>query len=184
MLAKKKKGNNQVSATVADNHLVLSLPNAVEPIIWRKSLDKIGSATFEVKKSTTKGQYNLTLKKTKTTSETIAKFDNKDDAFAALNAASEAFHGNNITPKAQRSVNTNQQQVEYHAPKDSGGKKWLLVLIAALLVIGLYIYMGKIMPTQQIITNTSSTPATNSSVPAADTTGVPVSADDFFNSVQ
>jgi len=54
----KNKSNSQMTATVADDHLVLSFPNAVEPIVWRKSLDKIGSATFEVKQETKKKNYN------------------------------------------------------------------------------------------------------------------------------
>lgn len=185
MLAKKKQNqNNSVTATVADDHLVLSLPNAIEPIIWRKSLEKIGSAIFEVKKAAGKETFNLTLKKTKASSEIIASFDNKDDAVTALNAASNAFHGrgtshntaisSTITPATVPAQSQGQQN------PDNNGQKWILAAIAAAIVIGLYIYMMNTMPVPNVIGDTQ-TMATSQGPVTPDLTGVPVSADDFLS---
>ena len=179
MLTKKKQ--NDISATVANNYLVLSLPNAVEPVIWRKSLDEIGSTTFEVKKATKKDLYNLTLKKTKTTSETIASFDEKNDAIDALNAASDAFHNRGLS----KSINTNTAN-QNEKQSSGGGTKWIYAIIALFIVIGLYIYMNSLIPEQNTFENNSAStaaPNTSPASPAAET-GVPVSADDFLNSLQ
>ncbi|MEM7618126.1 MAG: hypothetical protein AAF244_01955 [Pseudomonadota bacterium] len=177
MLAKKKQNN--ISASVADEHLVLSLPNATEPVIWRKSLDQIGSASFEVKKASKEELYNLTLKKTKTTSETIASFTNKEDAVDALNAASNAFHAGPVTPK----VSANQNDSN---PK-GGRRKWLYALLALGIVIGLYMYMISLIPDQTIFTDSAgtstSTPESRGPI-TPESTGVPVSADDFLDSLQ
>ncbi len=188
MLSKKKTNqNNSVTATVADDHLVLSLPNAIEPIIWRKSLEKIGSAIFEVKKAAGKEIYNLTLKKTKTSSEVIASFDEKDEAVVALNAASNAFHGrghqNNVaatgstitpaTVPAQSQVQQNPQ---------NNGQKWIFAAMAAAVVIGLYLYMMNIMPVPNVMGDTQTGASIQGPV-TPDSTGVPVSADDFLNSM-
>lgn len=177
MLAKKKQNN--ISATVADDHLVLSLPNATEPVIWRKSLDQIGSATFEVKKASKEELYNLTLKKTKTTSETIASFSDKEDAVAALNAASNAFHAGPAAAKP--SANQNE-------PQKGGRKKWLYALLALGIVIGLYMYMISLIPSQTVFTDgtgtTTNAPAAARGPVTPESTGVPVSADDFLNSLQ
>jgi len=37
------------SAEVVEKHLILSLPNAIDPVVWRMALTKIGTASFEVK---------------------------------------------------------------------------------------------------------------------------------------
>jgi len=185
MLKKKKQSHDDVSATVADNHLVLSLPNAVEPVIWRMALDKIGSATFEVKKATKDNQYNLKLKKTKTTSETIASFDSKEDAIDALNAASDAFHGQATATLANANNNVTAHTDTHSNQASGGGKKWIFALVAALVVIGLYMYMTSLIP--DVNEGIGKSPSQASSAPAAVTpqsTGVPVSADDFLNSVQ
>jgi len=50
------------SAEVVDKHLILSLPNAVEPIVWRMALDKIGTASFEIKHVKASDSYKLILK--------------------------------------------------------------------------------------------------------------------------
>ncbi len=187
MLARKKKQNNQVSATVADDYLILSLPNAVEPIIWRKSLEKIGSTTFEVKKVANKDQYNLTLQKTKTTSEKIATFDNKEDALLALNAASEAFHGHSKAPNLSKQTDNISAQSLQATPQKASSNKWLWLFIATIAVVGLYAYMGKLIPNTTITGETTTMTATSASTAptsAAESTGVPVSADDFFNGVE
>lgn len=186
MLSKKKQNqNNAVTATVADDHLVLSLPNAVEPIIWRKSLEKIGSAIFEVKKAAGKEIFNLTLKKTKTSSEVIASFNDKEEAVVALNAASNAFHGRgaqNIAHSSTITPATVSAQSQVQQNPNNNAQKWILAAIAAAIVIGLYIYMMNIMPVPNVI-GENQTGASNQGPVTPDSTGVPVSADDFLSSM-
>jgi len=174
----KNKSNSKMTATVADDHLVLSFPNAVEPIVWRKSLDKIGSATFEVKQEAKKKNYNLTLKKTKTTSEIIASFETKEEAINALNGASDALHGRS------KKSNSNQSP-ESGEGSSNEAKKWIFALLAAAVVVGLYYYMTTLIPAiPQEIGGGNTQAATSQGPVTPDATGVPVSADDFLNSMQ
>lgn len=175
------------SAEVVDKHLILSLPNAVEPIIWRMSLDKIGTASFEIKHVKASDTYKLTLKPAKGAAETIAPFDNKEDALTALMNASDALlkpEQSNPAPaniEVQPYIQT-QAGVQPVQMQKARSYKWLYLFLGLLVVIGLYSYMTSLTPITdknfgaQTGTTTAGTPN-----PAAAETGVPLSADDFLS---
>lgn len=169
------------SAEVVDKHLILSLPNAVEPIVWRMQLDKIGTASFEIKKAKKDGIYNLVLKAKKGTAETIAPFSDKEQALNALIHASEALQKPEVTNNNIVSNNDNNNPAPKHGNNSKkGSNKWLYLFLGFLAVIGLYIFMTKQLPNK--INDFGGSPQSLSSSPNPQSqTGVPLSADDFLN---
>lgn len=180
------------SAEVIDNHLVLSFPEAIEPIVWRMSLDKIGSASFEVKQDSNSEQTKLILKPKKGTTEIIACFSTKKEAVEALMVSSKALQHSSSTPPSSHQekviVQNSQDPNESHetvvikkTSPTSEKQKWFIALLGALIVIGLYYYLISLIPeTIQDFNNPAS--ATSISSNPTESTGVPVSADDFLGS--
>lgn len=166
------------SAEVIDKHLILSLPNAIEPVVWRMALDKIGTASFEVKPVKSSDTYKLTLKPKKGTAEIIAPFADKDQAMKALLDASSAMQ----RPE-QKTTTAQDNNAPCPTPaqaKKQGSNKWLFLFLGFLAVIGLYAYMLKQAPNtiKDFGNNQATTP---SSLQEQDGVGVPLSADDFLN---
>lgn len=166
------------AANVVDGHLVLSLPHAVKPVIWRMGLDKIGTATFETAEDEKNKVTNLVLKPKKGSSEIIASFHTQDEALDILILTSDAMQGSG-------SHNTNKQHSPLpHTNSDrTEGKKWGLALLATLCVLGLYYYMTTLIPTATIVGETAigATPTATGTTAPKNATGVPVSADDFLS---
>ncbi len=178
-LLNKLKPTKLTTANIADDHLVLSLLDAQDPKVWRMALDKIGTATFELKSEKDSDITKLVLKPKKGTAEIIATFDTQDEAFNALTVASDALNYEQVSMK---------QKVGKQAPSDkiinaptSSSKKWIMLLVGFIVIILLYIYMTTLIPQttvgfEQSTTDTSQ-PNNNS------TTGVPLSADEFLGSM-
>lgn len=167
------------SAKVVDKHLILSLPNAVEPVIWRMSLDKIGTASFEIASTKNSTVCKLVLKPKKGTAETIAKFNQKDESLEALIKASEALQSSEHADTTKSKIATENKAAPSN--KEKTNHKWLYLFIGFLAVIGLYAYMSSLMPKK--INDFGQTKQTNTAFGNAPKTetGVPLSADDFLN---
>lgn len=172
------------SAEVVDKHLILSLPNAIEPIIWRMSLDKIGTASFEIKPTKNNDAYRLVLKPQKGAAEVIAPFSTKEKALEALLNASDALQ----SPAVNN--NSNTKKMKQNAPVNQSGelnnnnKKWLYLFIAAIVVIGLYYFMmAQIPKTVDNFGGNAVTGSPTNSAPSNSEAGVPLSADDFLNNM-
>ena len=181
--------SSSASADVIDGYLVLSFPNSLDPIVWRMSLDKIGTASFEVKQTKNSEETKLILKPQKGTAEIIAPFANKQEAVDALMLASKALQESptTIQKKQKVTVQSADQENQSHETvivrsKSSGNEKqkWLIAILGAFIVIGLYLYLISLIPGEtQSFNNTASV---NTSVQnPSEATGVPVSADDFLN---
>ncbi len=185
-MKRKNKKPLTSSAEVVDNHLILSLTNANEPIVWRMALDKIGTASFEIKEIKTSGHHKLILKPKKGTAETIATFEIKNDALEALIQASDAMQK---PAHSNKNLNTNEQKINIVAAGPTSQKnkqsksKWLWLLLGLLIVIGLYSYLMSLMPSR--IQDLGNTQTTNSApvTPSNLQSGVPMSADDFLNNM-
>ena len=188
--SKKQKNVRQSSAEVIDDHLILSLTNAVEPVVWRMELNKIGTASFEIKEIKASGNHKLVLKPKKGTAETIATFETKDEALVALTQASTALQNpvQNTPTNTEQKINVITPTIastnETNAPKSKN--KWLWLFLGFLVVIGLYSYLMSMVPNR--INNFGSAPTTNSSTnaPSSDNrapAGVPLSADDLLGNM-
>ena len=175
------------TAEVVNGYLILSLPNAIEPIVWRMALDKIGTAAFEVKQEDNSNITKLTLKPKKGTAEIIASFTDKDKTMQALMAASRALQ--TAPPKSVTTTPLNTSQKRQHAEtqtvstssETNNGQtethKWIIAVFGVLIVLGLYYYLTTLIPTTNIGFGTQNTAATATT---EQSTGVPVSADDFL----
>jgi hypothetical protein len=188
--AKKQSYDSSISATQSDGHLVLSFPDAVEPVIWRRSLEEISSATFEVKQVAKKDHYNLVLKKAKSPAETIATFESREEAVDALKAASNALHGGGETrrsfalgraPKEDHSAGVTSPARATAGPSD--WQKWVIAILGVIVVLGLYFFMNTLLPERTTDFGTGATSASSTAPVTSpqDSTGVPVSADDFLS---
>lgn len=176
-LINKLKSIKSTSANIADGHLVLSLLDAQDPKVWRMALDKIGTATFELKSEKDSETTKLVLKPKKGTAEIIATFNTKNDAFNALTVASDALNYKQTATKEKLENPTTSAQTT----NTSSSKKWVLLLMGFVTVILLYVYMTSLIPQTTVgfeQNTTSSTQPNNNS-----TTGVPLSADEFLGSM-
>lgn len=173
-----KPRSNGTNAEVVDGHLVLSLLDAQEPKIWRMALDKIGTASFEVKQTKESDETKLILKPKKGAAEIIASYDSKAQAVAALKNASLALQGKKINKGQTNAVFAAQASTPQTAHNtDKQGSNWGILFLGVLLVIGLYIYLTSMMPQIAPVTTgtTTKTPSSQNQ------TGVPMSADDFLS---
>ena len=105
-----KSHTQHSTAEVVDGHLVLSLLNAQDPKIWRMDLDKIGTASFEIKKDSEGNNAKLILKPKKGTAEIIASYGSQEQAMSALSAASQALHHTAKKSKIQKSQKITKQE--------------------------------------------------------------------------
>lgn len=189
---KKLIGGQTASANVVGGYLVLSLPNALEPVVWRMALDKIGTAMFEVKQNSDSATAKLILKPKKGVAEIIAPFENKKEAVEALMIASAALQKaesyaeplpvEKISARASKNI-SDRRATYVESPKNTGteAQKWFLALIGVFLVIGLYYYLTTLMPERINGFDNAAAPAGMAASAPQEATGVPVSADEFLN---
>lgn len=173
-------GNYSASARVIDGMLIMSLPQAITPVVWRMELGHVRSSALEVRKQDG-GIFMLVLKTPKSDVSDIAPFDNRGRAVQALMAVSRAMEQaqGQLRPLAANNshgvTNLPALRPEIPAPRPRGrittgivGTLLLLALIAILLNMG-----GPRPASVSDNTSTSSAPAP--------VTGIPLSADDFLN---
>ncbi|MCB9963574.1 MAG: hypothetical protein H6855_00880 [Rhodospirillales bacterium] len=158
------------SAKVVDGSLVLSLPDAVTPVVMRLSLDEAKSAAFTVLEK--KGQHVLTVQFSEKESRDIAPFAEKDLAIAALMSASAALEkGSHLSAM--------DGQDHARAPISIKGlARWGGAICALLFLIWVISAVNNSMPRAPFPAGTTQT------APITDpqkTSGVPLSADDFLN---
>lgn len=161
-----QKQNNNKNVSMIDNHLVLSLTDIDDPIIWRMSLEELGSAVFSIKNTKTKTA--LILKKSDKTTEEIAVFKNKEHAAEILSSIS--------TILTQKETHKGASHKSTSTPKKEASK-WLIALLLVVIIIALYYYLMTLMP-QRSNDLTSST--TTSSTNTGGGTGQPIDADEFL----
>lgn len=173
-------GNYSASARVVDGTLILSLPDALSPVVWRLELTNAKASALEVREGDG-GIYRLMLKTPRGDVNDIAGFENRGRAVAALMAVSRAMeqgHGQ-IYPAANDTEPYNPALLpvpKKKRSKEPSGKKGGLfgISLAILVIIGLVMLMIKMTPP-------SMSPASRSASAESSTpSGVPVSADDFL----
>jgi hypothetical protein len=185
MLARTKK-DSTAHASVVDGKLILSLPEALTPIVWQIDLGDAKSSAFEVIEES--GQYKLISKKQGAQKkETIAPFADKNKAVEALMATSHALahaHGH-IHNNPPANVSTPGPAAYTHISTEtskSGGGKWIFAVASIVLIIGLF-YMANTMQPRSPSSMVNASANNNNTAPnSASQAGVPVSADDFLRS--
>lgn len=165
------------TAKIVDNTLVLSLPGAKSPVVWRMDLSEIKSAAFEVQQE--EDVYLLLMKTPKGAAQKIAPFESREGAMKALMATSTAM--GQAAQRATVSVPANDGIPPAAAPvrKSGKGSQILMGIIGIILLLGFLFTMTQMGPRAS-----SSLGDGSSSLAAAGTGaapgGVPVSADDFL----
>ena len=196
----KMTGNHKSSAKIVGGSLVLSLPDAITPVVWRMELGNAKASALEVRQTGTQGEecFTLVLKTPQGDSNEIASYEAKPQAVRALVEVSEALEKSApAQPKqsVQRSntsdkeaANSNQTQSSATNPRQNelhqrtGSGKWFILLFGVLLVSGLGFYLNNL--TANYSSYNAAGSAASSLNPASGTkaqTGVPLSADDFLS---
>lgn len=166
-----KKQKNR--ANVVDGKLILSLPDAINPVVWQMDLNETKSAALEVEAG--KENHALKLKGTGSKSTTIANFVTKEDAVKTLIIAAESME------KAHGKINQNQAGQETFAVKAKSGvlKKTFMIMggLAILFVLSSFLMvLTGLSPNVPQTSNEQSFAAPGQN----DNNGVPMSADDFL----
>lgn len=177
---------NISQAKVVDGKLILSCPNAVTPIVWQMDLTEAKSSAFEVTQDQDNEQSVLVTRKQGTQKkDVIAPFATKDHAVQALMATAHALEN------AQGQIAASGGAGAVHAPtpaasyatapvqKKSWGKS-LIIILALLMIAGLYMTIQNLQPAQRIGGSAPLTSTAGASPGASGEAGVPMSADDFL----
>lgn len=179
-------GNYTSSASVVDGTLILSLPDAVSPIVWRMDLGQVRASAIEVR-TNDDGTFTLALKTPRGDINDIARYDQRGRAVTALMAVTRAMehaHGqirpiaNDMEAGAASRMLPVPVGPRRSVSRKPGSRNWLGA-VAALAVVGfLFLFMMNMGPQPMKTSLNSTNPASGSA--AAAQSGVPLSADDFL----
>ncbi len=171
------------SAKVVDGSLVLSLPDAITPVVMRLSLEEAKSAAFTVLEK--KDKHVLTVQFSEKESREIAPYDSKEQAVAALMAASAALEKGAPVFSSGKVVVANENS----RMSLKGMGKWVVAFGVLFALVWFITSMNGGLPRaplpaslKQGAENTAQTmPNKNPFTDAKKVTGKPVSADEFLS---
>ena len=175
-------GGYSSSAKVVDGTLILTLPDALTPSVWRMDLGYVRSSALEVRQKDD-GNWGLMLKTPKGDTSEVAPFANKAQAMRALMAVSRAMehaHGH-IRPSVAGAANDETVVIAGPAqqPRQKGGAMAGIVGIVILIgLVGALFTMGP--RAGSMAGNIDASGVAPAAGNSADAAGVPVSADDFL----
>jgi hypothetical protein len=141
------------SAKVIDGILVLSLPDAISPVVWQMELGQSKSSALEIRTSED-GKFILTLKTPRQDVLDIAQYANRDQAIKALLVTSQALE----KAQGQLKAGGTKQQPVYPVPAITNGKsthglfcilkkilKFSAITFSVIILVGLTLFfIGKV----------------------------------------
>lgn len=173
------------SASVVDGNLILSLPDAINPVVWKMELSSAKSSALEVRKNPD-GTSTLLLKTVKEDIHTIASFEQKDSAIKALMVVSQALKNadGKIYSHAKQTVSSLVDASPSHVranlfSSQKENMKWLFAILGVVFVLFLFAYLSKSAP-YPVEEQTSQGTQTSIGANPSDQSGVPQSADDVL----
>ena len=180
-------GNYSATASVVDGTLILSLPDALTPVVWRLDLGHAKASALEVREDAD-GNFVLLLKTPRGDVNDIARFATRGRAVAALMSVTRAMeqsHGQ-FRPAAYEGGPYNAAHLPVPVRKKgkaaaSQGQGNGRGLLGGLVAIALIIILGGIMLNmgpKPVSSNAALSPAAG--IAPSQAAGVPVSADDFL----
>lgn len=178
-------GNYTASASVVDGTLIISLPDALNPVVWRLDLGQARASAIEVRERDG-GTFMLTLKTPRGDVNDIAAFSTRGKAVTALMAVSRAMEqsrGQTRGVANDPAAYTPSQlpvPVKSTARRGKGGKNILAGLVAVVLIVILLGTLMSLSPVPSSSLRNASPAAGNAAMPGQPPSGVPVSADDFL----
>ncbi len=164
------------TAKVVDGSLVLSLPDAVTPVVMRLSLEEAKSASFTVLEK--KDLHVLTVQFSEKDSRDIAPYANKEQAIAALMETSAALEKGSRVYSARGGREPGEGN-----GMALGALKWAGALSVLFILIWFVIpSMGRGLPQAPLSQEVAegSAPGIPTTQDPRTVTGAPVSADDFL----
>jgi hypothetical protein len=165
------------TAKVVDGALVLSLPDAIEPVVWRMDLSETKAAALQIKEI--EGTFVLTMKGEKTTAKDIAPFDSKEKALGALMQISHAL-GNTGAVSRYIGMGGGDQSNDDRPPKVQKKSNMMALFIGVGILVVLIFMLSNIGPqTANFETTGEGGNAQEAFRPAAQG-GVAVPADQFL----
>lgn len=176
----KNKGQHEASAKVVGDTLIISLPGALSPVVWRMDLSKISAAALEVTEGKEDTPYILTMKNENDKRQNIAPFDDKGRAIEALMAITKAMedapvHAPENAPQPDAVAAAPASHYIHAAPAKKGGGK-VAAVIGIVLLCALIFMMMSATPRSIEMNATGNSGAAK----ANSTMGEPLSADDFL----
>jgi hypothetical protein len=186
------KGTYSSSAKVVDGTLILSLPDAITPSVWRLDLGNVKASALEVREKD-QNLYGLVLSTPKGDVHDIAGFDDKNRAVCALMAVTKALeqaHGQikpgtfianeNAAHKGDHAV-----PAVYKKQKNHPGNRWfagIAGIILLFLISYTLINLGPKSPSFATSGDGAVSSAFHDQGTSRNDTGVPLSADEFLRS--
>lgn len=152
----KLSNKNASSAKVVDGNLIISLPDAINPVVWRMELGSVKASALEVRAND--NNFLLALKTPKGDVHDIAPFDSRDKAVQALMNVSHALH--HAEGKMQVSSGTMSTPAVSAPASSAGGVIKTIIVILAILAL-LYVLALFIVPSSSG-PDTPGAPATSS----------------------
>ncbi len=170
---------NTSNVKIVDGKLILSLPEAQTPVVWQMDLEKAQSASFTVVENKKEKNFALVFKAEDGNADNIAPFDEKQSAVDILMETSNVLQ--NAHGKIKPASNSHSA-----AANDNKTDKLGAILAVALVIVLISIWtlsatgpgrigQGGVNP------STASASSYGENASPAQTTGVPVSADDFLS---
>lgn len=184
-MTKKKTDPQDASSNVkiVDGKLILSLPNAQMPVVWQMDLENAQSSSFTVVEDKKAKNFTLILKGQDGTVDEIAPFDDKQSAVDVLMETSSVLqnaHGQ-IRPGSTSGGNTSNNNDDKDSDKLGAGLAIALAIVLILIWVMMSSVPNRSLDGASSSTNTSGSATNNSGSDPRQSSGVPVSADDFLN---
>lgn len=163
-------GLDSPSSAIRNETLVLTLPDAVNPVVWQFDLSSVRASAIEVQAH--EGLNLLRLKTPRGEVHDIAAYVDRDRAVAVLSIIHRTLAGDGASNTNSRALVTSDTNA---APVSVGAAKgnWPLA-VCAVIVLVLCLYLGTLMRPPPL---PGPAPA---ATPTAETIGVPQSADDVL----
>lgn len=180
------RNDNQLesSAKVVDGNLILSLPDAINPVVWRMELSSVKASALEVRTQPNDAGYILLLKTPKGEVHDIAPYASKDDAVKALmrvSAALQSASGQINTPSLGSGVPIAQAPAPVFIKPDKSAMKWVVVFAGILVLIYMFAYLSGLSPAVvDAGSPQEAASATTSSGEDGSESGIAQSADDLL----
>ncbi len=176
------------SASVAGNKLVLSLAHALSPVVWQMDLEKSAMSALEVVENEKDKRYGLILKIPGGDNQDIAAFDNREDAVEAMMIASEALENAQgymagAAGVAEGPADGRPAPAYYPQKRGMSAGKKLALLGAVVLVVVLFgVWSSQLPRGPQSVSSAGGAGIASggAAVSPQESSGVPISADDFL----
>lgn len=181
--ALKSFSSSHSSARVVDGKLILSLPHALTPVVWQMDMTQAKASALEVRENGGKNTFSLILKTPRGEDTEIAPFETRAQAVEALMSVARALENaqGQIRPFPE-TTGLGGGEAAYRPAKSRSLGKWVAGILSVLLLLILVNIWGSLLPRDpEGVSGRPIDPVSLDSAPAAKSSGVPVSADDFLN---